>query len=73
MKRGKSQGIDGLTSEFLKHFWADIKKLLYGAFFRMYSERMFISYYENRFDNLITKAQKRSADARQLETSNLTV
>lgn len=32
MKNGKSPGIDGLTSEFLKHFWADIKKLLYRAF-----------------------------------------
>ena len=32
MKNGKSPGIDGLTSEFLKHFWADIKKLLYKAF-----------------------------------------
>lgn len=32
MKSGKSPGIDGLTSEFLKHFWANIKKLLYNAF-----------------------------------------
>lgn len=32
MKNGKSPGIDGLTSEFLKHFWADIKKLLHRAF-----------------------------------------
>ena len=32
MKNGKSPGIDGLASEFLKCFWDDIRKLLYKAF-----------------------------------------
>lgn len=32
MKNSKSPGIDGLTSEFLKHFWVDIKKSPYKAF-----------------------------------------
>jgi len=31
MKNGKSPGIDGLTTEFVKHFWKDIRKLLYNA------------------------------------------
>lgn len=31
MKNGKSPGIDRLTSEFYKHFWNDIKELLYKA------------------------------------------
>ena len=32
MKNGKSPGIDGLTTEFLKHFWDDIRELLHKAF-----------------------------------------
>lgn len=32
MKNGKSPGIDGITSEFYKHVWNDIKDLLHKAF-----------------------------------------
>lgn len=32
MKNRKSQGINGLTIEFYKHFWNDIKDFLYKAF-----------------------------------------
>ncbi len=32
MKNGKSPRIDGITIEFFKHFWNDIKELLYNAF-----------------------------------------
>lgn len=32
MKNGKAPGIDGLTSEFYKYFWNDIKDLLHKAF-----------------------------------------
>lgn len=39
MKNSKSSGIDGLTTEFLKHFWADIKKLLYNAYWEWIKKR----------------------------------
>lgn len=32
MKNGKSPGLDGITSEFYKHFWNDIKKLVHKVF-----------------------------------------
>ncbi len=38
MSNCKSPGIDGLSTEFLKHFWKDIQKLLYNAFFECIQE-----------------------------------
>ncbi len=38
MSNCKSPGIDGLSTEFLKHFWKDIRKLLYNAFLECIQE-----------------------------------
>ncbi len=38
MSNCKSPGIDGLSTEFLKHFWKDIRKLLYNAFLECIKE-----------------------------------
>lgn len=32
MSNGKSPGLDGLTFEFYKHFWSDIKHMILDAF-----------------------------------------
>ena len=39
MKNGKSPGIDGITIEFYKHFWNDIKDLLYNTFIECIDKR----------------------------------
>lgn len=58
MKNGKSPGIDGLTSEFLKHFWADIKKLLYKAFLQCIKEGCLSPTMKTGLITLLPKPQK---------------
>lgn len=58
MKNGKSPGIDGLTSEFLKHFWADIKKLLYKAFLECIKEGCLSPTMKTGLITLLPKPQK---------------
>ena len=60
-RNGKSPGIDGITIEFYKHFWTDIKELLYNV----------IECVETMKTGLITLIPKSNKDLLKLETVTL--
>lgn len=57
MKNGKSPGIDGLSIEFFKTFWTDIKNLLFNAYLDCIKKWSVIPYNENWSDNLVAQTQ----------------
>lgn len=58
MKNSKSPGIGSLTSEFLKHFWVDIRKLLYKAFLECIQKSSLSPTMKTGLINLLHKPKK---------------
>lgn len=58
MSNCKSPGIDGLTSEFLKSFWQDIKELLFNALIECINERCLTPSMKTGIITLLPKPNK---------------
>lgn len=59
----KSPGINGLMSEFLKHFWVDIRKLLYKAFLECIQKGCLSPTMKTGLITLLPKTKRRFVDA----------